>query len=352
MNIGDIILIAGLIGGGILAGVWLWKWLGLTEALQAILQFFTGAMTFIAGMINAAPKFVKMLIFLLGGIAVLGLITNWFVASDIVCLKDKPYRSESLVEGVYAKFLSVEIDQERLEDGTYMAKFGNLYEVRNGVRTFLIPDDTVFDEVAEVSRAESDGSVGYPSVSFKIYKEGLLGSGPCYVGTCSAFDLTCSRVGELIYATDGYNWRVHAMGSVTFLGVGSYLTGDECSGSVGEQAVINESDVAFGWGYNMGEVTTYTYDADHSFYVQNLTRVEESEVLDKLGKWLRQSKRERYMTNSSFYRVNATANDFISYGCDAQQDVRVLLYGVDIFRWETLAIIMFLGALFWVMKWM
>jgi hypothetical protein len=83
----------------------------IVEGVQTFLQF-------IWNVINNAPKPIRILLFLVLAVTTLTLVSNWIIASDLVCSEDTVYRADNLVWAISAKATAplLEIDTAVPED--------------------------------------------------------------------------------------------------------------------------------------------------------------------------------------------------------------------------------------------
>jgi len=68
----------------------------IVEGVQTFLQF-------IWNIINNAPKPIRIMLFLILAVTTLSLVSNWIIASDLVCSEDVVYRADNIVWAVSAK---------------------------------------------------------------------------------------------------------------------------------------------------------------------------------------------------------------------------------------------------------
>jgi hypothetical protein len=245
-----------------------------------------------------------------------------------------------LIGAIYAKTLSSTPGDYFF--ATHTTGFGNFMNRTSTTILFAVPESGVVK-----SFTGPEGS-NYETYDVSIARRSPLGDATarCSVGTCSGIiDYMCDDWATIKYENDGKGWRVYARGSRVGDMEGE-VNLSKCTGTTGTLMSIQEGDISFVRNSPTADGVEWSYIQSASQgYIDGIAFVNES-ALRGNTQWYVYGDRGKFATNMSFVKMNqSTYKEFISYSCDGEDNTTALLYGIDIFNWEALVLVMFIVAI-------
>jgi len=119
---------------------------------------------------------------------------------------------------------------------------------------------------------------------------------------------------------------------------------------------IYEGDSSFNPAPYQGfDTGMFDYEENLSGYVEGVEYVTGAEAqtsMDASGGADGSRKSFVIREDSQFTKVVGSPADAVSYACDAEDDIVILFFGIDIFNWTTLVVIIVLFGMLGLLKWM
>jgi hypothetical protein len=416
MEFGSILLLSSIVGiAGLATAALIGAFTGI-DILGAILSFFGTFMNVLTRTISWAPRWVQVGLFLIVGVGLLGTISNWAVASDVVCSDGVVYQADSFLSATMAKMLPG--DQETAVEDTDAAstasdssapvvespsaisdislllydpattypafgKWGTFIQAGNNVSTvpdlpmsmqskllIALPPYTVVDNYNfSEDRFAFDSNLSVfkfsEKATLRVMRETSLSSyisgrtvGRCYLddvstlaGMIDNFGTTATWLMDDVsiityrFSTGELNDRRFVNLNVEYTDLESDGGLNKCpqTGLPGEVLLRTSPSYQTSTGSVIQIVSQEGWVSAKYFSVQELG-VDPDSLLQE-GELTRRSS---FISKSgdSFSKWVGSSDDSITYSCGDGDQVNVLVWGLDVFNFQTLILLIAIGVIF------
>jgi hypothetical protein len=382
---GDVFVLMGIVGVLGIAGAFLSKWAGITDAINVITNFWNGFTNIMGRILSFAPKPLQILFFLLMGTSILGVAFSWIVAGDMVCDSCKVYQAPSYVMSTYTRFTnpddgqicnmdgSTSVDPHPTTSKVYVGdnvetllSFGTFYtagdstvpvvQAGGGVqRVMALPSSTVVSS----SKQSYSFSVCKAAKDTTLNSGAVISQGQCYLGdnegsvAFGLFSTNCvnfmdEHIAEVEYKFNAVVDKNKASVVTTAI---TYTPLTQGSVPINLNA-CPQSPVADSYRLSPGvqdSSSTFVNIPSQFGYVRAVKYVNQTQLTGSTVAMSGGSKRSGIVGDSTngFVRQSPNPGAFVSYTCKDKNDLAVLIYGLDLFSFQTMAAIIVIGGLLW-----